>query len=134
MTELASASDAAPAPGQPLAVLAESLYLANLLVAPGLAFAALVWLWWRHRADAPPLARQHLRQATFVSVVAGLLIVCLSALIVALGGFAANGTWVLVITYFVCVHGALVLAGMFALSKAMAGQPWRYPWVGPREA
>jgi hypothetical protein len=132
--EAAAPFHASTTPGQPLAVLAESLYLANLLVAPGLAFVVLLLLWWRHRLNAPPLARQHLRQATWVSVVAGLLIVCLSALLVALGGFAWHGTWVIVITYFVCVHGALVLAGMFALAKAMAGQPWRYPWVGPREA
>jgi hypothetical protein len=119
--------------GQGLAVLAESLYLVNLLVAPGLAFAVLVWLWLRHRHSAPPLARSHLRQATFVSVVAGVLIACLSVVIVALGGWRWPYTWVVVLTYFVCIHGALVLLGMFALAKAMAGQAWRYPLVGPRQ-
>lgn len=120
------------APGRELAVMAESLYLANLLIAPGLAFGALVWLWFKHREEAPPLARQHLWQATFVSVVGGVLIVCLTGLLVALGGFDEPWTWVVVITYFVCVHGVLVLFGMFALAKAMAGQPWRYPLIGPR--
>lgn len=124
---------AAGVPGQGLAVLAESLYLANLLVAPGLAFAALGWLWWRHRGSAPPLARQHLRQALWVSVVAGGLIVGLSAALVLLGGWHWPWTWVVVLTYFVCVHGTLVLLGMVALSKAMAGQAWRYPLLGPRE-
>lgn len=131
----ASTADCPPgdgAPGQGLAVLAASLYLANLLVAPGLAFAALCWLWWRHRGSAPPLARQHLRQALWVSVVAGGLIVGLSAALVLLGGWHWPWTWVVVLTYFVCIHGALVTMGIFALSKAMAGQPWRYPWVGPR--
>ncbi len=118
--------------GQSLAVWAQSLYLINLLLAPGLAFVALLWLWRRHRNSAPPLARQHLRQALWVSVVAGVLIAGLSALLVAVGGLHAAWTWVVVLTYFVCIHGTLVLLGMVALSKAMAGQPWRYPLVGPR--
>lgn len=118
--------------GTHLAVVAESLYLANLLVAPGIAFAALLWLWHKHKASAPPLARQHLQQATFVSVIGGILIVCLSGVVVAFGGLTQPWTWVAVITYFVCVHGALVLFGMFGLAKAMAGQIWRYPLIGPR--
>lgn len=119
-------------PGQRLAIVAESLYLANLLVAPGLAFGALVWLWLKHRYTAPPLAHQHLRQATYVSVVGGVLIVCLSTILIAMGGLHRPLTWVVVITYFVCVHGTLVLFGMFALAKAMAGEAWRYPVIGPR--
>jgi hypothetical protein len=121
-----------PDTGQSLAVLAASLYLVNLLLAPGLAFCALLWLWLRHKDSAPPLARQHLHQATVVSMVGGVLIVCLSAAWVAFGGLDSAWTWVVVLTYFVCVHGALVLLGMFALSKAMAAQPWRYPLIGPR--
>lgn len=121
-------------PGQRLAVIAEALYLTNLLLAPGIAFAALVWLWFKHKDSAPPLARQHLQQATYVSVIGGVLIVCLSAGLVALGGLHWPWTWVVVLTYFVCIHGALVLCGMFALAKAMAGQAWRYPLIGPRMA
>ncbi len=118
--------------GQALAVWAEALFLANLLVAPGVAFGVLLWLWWRHKATAPLLARQHLHQATMVSLVGGVLIVCLSLLWVLWAGLGSAWTWVVVLTYFVCIHGALVLLGMFALSKAMAGQPWRYPVIGPR--
>lgn len=118
--------------GQSLAVWAQSLYLANLLLAPGLAFGVLAWLWWRHKDTAPPLARQHLHQATIVSLVGGVLIVVLSGAWVAFGGLQSAWTWVVVLTYFVCIHGTLVLLGMFALTKAMAGQPWRYPLIGPR--
>jgi uncharacterized Tic20 family protein len=123
---------ASPEAGQSLAVLAEILYLTNLLLAPGLAFGALLWLWLRHKDSAPPLARQHLHQATVVSLVGGVLIVCLSGAWVAFGGLDSAWTWVVVLTYFVCIHGTLVLLGMFALSKAMAGQVWRYPLIGPR--
>lgn len=118
--------------GQRLAVVAESLYLTNLLVLPGIAFAALLWLWLQHKDSAPPLAREHLRQALWASVVSGILIVCLSLGLVALGDWHQPWTWVVVITYFVCVHGMLVLLGMFALAKAMAGRAWRYPLIGPR--
>ncbi|MDE2401985.1 MAG: hypothetical protein KGL90_10005 [Burkholderiales bacterium] len=119
-------------PGQSLAVMAEALYLANLLVAPGIAFVVLLWLWFKHKDSAPLLARQHLLQATCVSVVAGMLIVCLSTALVALGGLRWPWTWVAVTIYLVCVHGMLVLFGVFALAKAMAGQVWRYPIIGPR--
>lgn len=119
--------------GQSLAVMAESLYLCNLLVAPGLAFVALWWLWLRHKDSAPQLARQHLRQALWSSVVAGVLILCLTTALLTLGGIHGPWTWVLVLTYFICVHSMLVLLGMFALAKAMAGQVWRYPLIGPRE-
>lgn len=91
------------------------------------------WLWLKHRRSAPPLARNHLGQATVASVAAGVLIACLSGAIVALGGWEWHWTWVVVLTYFVCIHGALVMMGMFALAKAMAGQAWRYPLVGPRD-
>ena len=42
--------------GRRFAVIAESLYLANLLIAPGLAFLGLPWLWRRADVRALPLA------------------------------------------------------------------------------
>ena len=118
--------------GQNLAVLAEALFLANLLLAPGIAFAILLWLWLRYKDEAPPLARQHLKQATFVSLYGGLLIVSLIALFILIGGLAHEYTWVAVILYFTCIHSTLVLFGMFGLIKALAGQTWRFPLIGPR--
>ena len=118
-------------PGQNLAVIAEALFLANLLVAPGVCFAVLLWLWQRNKDDAPRLARQHLKQATYVSLWGGLLIVTLTSLFIALGGLQWEWTWVVVILYFTCIHSTLVLFGMFALVKALAGQVWRFPLIGP---
>jgi uncharacterized Tic20 family protein len=117
--------------GQNLAVLAEALYLINLLLLPGLAFLILVGLWFKFKDSAPPLARQHLRQTTFVSLIGGLLIVTLSGLIVGLGGLHWEWTWVTLILYFTCIHSTLVLFGMYALIKAMNGQMWRFPIIGP---
>ena len=120
--------------GQNLAVLAEALFLINLLLAPGIAFAILLWLWLKNKDSAPPLARQHLKQATFVSLWGGLLIISLTALFILVGGLYWEYTWVAVILYFTCIHSTLVLCGMFALIKALAGQAWRYPLIGPRDA
>lgn len=118
-------------PGQNLAVLAESLFLGNLLVVPGLCFAILLWLWLKHKDSAPPLAYQHLRQTTYVSLWGGILIVVFTALFIGLGGLHWEWTWVIVIMYFTCIHSTLVMFGAYALSKALAGQIWRYPLIGP---
>ena len=117
--------------GQNLAVLAEALYLINLLLLPGLAFVGLVGLWLKYKDSAPPLARQHLKQTTWVSMVGGFLIIVLSGLIVALGGLNWEWTWVILVLYFTCIHSTLVLLGMYALIKAMNGQTWRFPLIGP---
>jgi len=117
--------------GQNLAVLAEALYLINLLLLPGLAFAGLLALWLKNKDSAPPLAHQHLRQTIFVSLAGGFLIVTLSGLIVALGGLDWAWTWVVLVLYFTCIHSTLVLFGMYGLIKAMSGQVWRFPLIGP---
>lgn len=123
-------SDVKPA-GQGLAVAAETLFLTNLMLAPGLAFAAIVWLWLRHR-DAPPLARCHLDQTFFVSIWGGVLLVAACAAILLLGGLDWEWTWVVVIIYFTCVHSTLILLGVVGLSKALAGKPYVYPLIGRR--
>lgn len=118
-------------PGQRLAVVAESLYLANLLILPGIAFAVLFWLWRKHQ-DAPPLARNHLKQTFCVSLWGGALIGLFTVIFIVVGGLYWAWTWVLVIMYFTCVHSTLVVYGMLGLARAMAGKPFRYPLIGPK--
>lgn len=122
---------AAETPGQPLAIAAEALYLANLMLAPGFAFLAIFWL-WRRRAAAPPLARCHLDQTFFVSLWGGGLIVVANAALFLIFGWDWEWTWVIVVIYFTCIHSTLILLGVVGLSKALAGKPYRYPLVGPR--
>ncbi len=119
---------AAP-PGQTLAVMAESLYLVNLLLVPGIAFAVLVYLWHRHR-DAPPLARCHLRQTVAVSLWAGGLLGAFSATVVIVSGYQFVHTWLFVLLYVTTCHSLFVLLGMLGLAKAMAGKHYRYPLFG----
>lgn len=123
-----------PVPGQSLAVAAETLYLVNLMLAPGLAFLVLAWLWIERRQDAPPLARCHLDQTFFVSLRGGVLLVAANAALLLVFGWDWEWTWVIVIIYFTCVHSTLILLGMVGLAKAMAGKPYVYPWIGPHRA
>lgn len=117
-------------PGTSLAVTAEALFLVNLLLVPGVAFAILAVLYLRRIGDAPPLARCHLRQTLFASLWAGVLLVAVNGLILALGGYDAPNTWVILVLYFTTCHATLVLLGVLGLAKAMAGQPFRYPLIG----
>lgn len=121
---------AATAEGTRLATVAEGLYLANLLILPGLAFLILVAIYLPRRREAPPLALAHLQQTLSASLWAGGLLVIVNALILAAGGYGAVWTWVVVIIYFTVCHATLVLLGVVGLTKAMAGQCWRYPLVG----
>jgi len=116
--------------GQSLAIMAEVLYLANLLLAPGLAFLGLLGLWARHRHTASPLARCHLRQTVSASLWAGGLLIVANAVIILLGGYHRPSTWVVTILYFTIFHSTLVLLGVLGLARAMAGQPFVYPLIG----
>jgi hypothetical protein len=118
--------------GRGVAITAESLYLANLLLLPGLAFLILLWLWFREKEHASPLALCHLMQTVRVSLWGGVLLVAANLFILLLGGWGQAWTWVVLILYFTTIHSTLVLMGMVGLSKAMAGKAWIYPVIGPR--
>lgn len=130
MSPSADAGSEAPTPGTGLAVAAESIYLANLLLAPGIAFVVLLWLYLTRRRDAPPLAVAHLGQTVSASLWAGLLLVGVNGAILLVGGYDGPNVWTVVIVYFTVFHSTLVLLGILGLAKAMAGQCWRYPLVG----
>lgn len=116
-------------PGQRLAVVAESLYLINLLLVPGPAFAVLVWLLLRNR-EAPPLARCHLRQTVAASLWSGGLLGVFSIAVIVVAGYEMAHTWVFVVLYVITVHSMFVLLGMLGLARAMAGRHFRYPLFG----
>jgi uncharacterized Tic20 family protein len=124
-----STDDSAPA-GRGLAVTAEALYLANLLLLPAVSFVGLAVLFLRRKEDTPPLAAAHVEQTFTASLWAGVLLVAVNLLILALGGYRGIHSWVLVILYFTVCHSTLVLFGIVGLAKALAGQCWRFPVVG----
>ena len=117
-------------PGQGLAVTAESLYLINLLVLPGVGFLVLAYVYYNNRNHCPPLAACHLQQTLAASLWGGFLLVVANALIILLGGYTAPMTWTIVILYFTICHSTLVMFGMIGLAKALAGRLYVYPLLG----
>jgi hypothetical protein len=117
-------------PGQSLAILAEAVYLANLLILPGIAFIALAWIVLRYSAGAPSLARCHIRQTFSASIWAGVLLLVANLIIIAFGGYDTPATWVVVILYFTTVHATLVLLGTIGIARAMSGKHFHFPLVG----
>lgn len=116
--------------GKELAITSEALYLANLLILPGLGFLALLILYQRRKRDAPPLAACHLRQTLSASIWAGILLIILNTIIIFFGGYQAASTWVIVIIYFTIVHASFVILGTLGLAAALAGKHFHYPVVG----
>lgn len=118
-------------PGPQLAILAEALFLANLMIIPGLGFVLLVALWLTKRHTATPLERNHLEQTVVTSLWGGGILVGVSAGIFILGGFDNPVSWVVGVLYFVCFHASLILLGVVGLNRAMLGKRWRFPILGP---
>lgn len=116
--------------GLRLAITAESLFLVNLLLVPGLAFLALAVLFFRHRKTTDPLARCHLDQTFTASLWGGLLLVVVNIVILLLGGYDSAYTWMVVIIYFTICHSSLILIGMLGLAKALSGKCFKYPLIG----
>ena len=130
MTHAASSDE--DVPGREIAVAAEALYLANLMLIPGIAFAALLVLWWRERGRAPALARNHLGQTLAASLWAGLLLVVANVAIVLAGGCGSPYTWIIAILYFTVCHSTLIFCGAIGLARALAGRHFRFPLIGPK--
>lgn len=125
-------SDSEQPPGQALAVMAEALYLVNLLLLPGIAFIVLLVLYWKRVRQVPALARCHLEQTLLASLWAGILLIVANGVILLLGGYDAAYTWVVLVLYFTTAHTTLVILGTIGLAKAMAGKPFEYPLVGKK--
>jgi uncharacterized Tic20 family protein len=116
--------------GQPLAVTAEGLYLANLLMLPGIAFIAILWLYFRNKESAPKLALCHLRQTVSATLWAIAIILVLNGVIIASGGYGTSRMWMIIMIYFEVIHVPLILIGVVGALKALQGKPFKYPLIG----
>lgn len=118
--------------GQSTAVLIESLYVANLLVLPGLAFLALLYIFMAKHDRLPTLAKSHLEQtiSACVWIAAILLAASTTIMIMKISGVEDVTLWMIVVILFTIVHASMVLLGILGLSKALAGKCYRYPVVG----
>ncbi|MCU7834043.1 MAG: hypothetical protein KZQ83_02230 [gamma proteobacterium symbiont of Taylorina sp.] len=116
-----------------IAILAESLFLANLLLIPVIPFVVLFSLYRKHKltikSGQESLAYNHIRQTFIASILAGVLIVCVVGVFYFLSNISAAVTWTIIITYFTCVHSLFVMYGIYGLAKAMGGQPVKFPLI-----
>ncbi len=113
-----------------IAITAQSLFLANISFLPILAFFMLLPIYNSAKHNLHPRAIEHCRQSILGCIASGILLVIVSGTIVLLGGLEEAYTWVFLITYFISIHSALILYGVFALIKAIVGEPYRYPLIG----
>lgn len=116
--------------GKSLAIQAETLYLVNLMLAPGLAFLLLLGLYWLNRNKADALATNHLSQTVGVSIAGGALIVLAVGIFLYAGGMASGYTLMTIVLYFTFIHSSLIFMGIIGLVKAMAGEHYVYPLIG----
>lgn len=112
-----------------IAILAEALFLANLLLIPVVPFLALYSLFLKHRREPGSLAFNHIRQTFIASLWAGFFIVIVAAVFYFVSNISAAATWTVIITYFTCIHSLFVMYGIYGLSKAMAGQTVKFPFI-----
>ena len=130
-----------PSPSGKFAVIYQSLYLANLLLLPGVFFLVLLYyfkqskqqkkingehaknssgnneVWLRNLG----IAKIHLIRSIQLSVLAGLLLAVIPSLVIYFS--AELQTSIMVgLVYFVTLHAGFVLLGMFNLARAMANK------------
>lgn len=124
--------DAQVIAGKDSAVLIESLYVANLLILPGLSFLALLYLFMNKRRSLPLLARSHLDQTMSACIwIAVLLTACTTSVFtMRYAGIEDVTLWIIAVILFTTLHASMVFLGILGLAKALAGKCFRYPVVG----
>jgi len=101
-----------------LAIISQSLYLANLLVLPGFCFLILLWYFLRYK-HLKNWGRIHLYRALQLSVLSGGLLVIMPLLYMYISA-SVQLSLMMGLLYFVTMHAVLVLLGMLNLSRAMS--------------
>lgn len=104
-----------------LAIIAQSLYLINLLLLPGVALIALIYMVWHSRNNGDQLGNCHLRQTAIVSGWFILLVVGGGLLLWFILGNNPTGLS-MTLLYLIVMHTGFVLLGIIGLARAISGQ------------
>lgn len=118
--------------GQNFAVLFESLYVANLLILPVLAYVILVILFFKKHGSLPALAESHLEQTMSACIWIAVMVFVgsITIMILRFNEIEEATLWVVVVIVFTSLHATMVLLGVLGLAKALSGKCWRYPLFG----
>jgi len=106
-------------PQKKLSTIAQSLYVANLLILPGFAFLFLLVYFIKYKSRFG-LARIHLYRSMQLCVINGLVLAVIPFVYVFVLSKSNAASIMIMIFYFVCMHAVFVLLGMLNLSRAMA--------------
>jgi len=120
------ATEDANSEGDSVAIVAELLFLSNLLLVPFFSFIALLW-YYRNRKRYSSLATTHLQQTISASIWAGILLIAVNLVVFLTMGYDSPYIWMVVLIYFTMGHSAFILLGVFGLSRALAGKSFNYP-------
>jgi hypothetical protein len=130
-----------PSPSGKFSVICQSLYLANLLLLPGVFFLVLAYYYYKFKQlqDVKNslvgsstvssivhlrylgIGKIHLIRSIQLSMLAGLLVVVIPLCVIYFSSQLQTSIMVGLI-YFVTLHAGFVLIGMFNLSRAMANK------------
>ncbi|MBU2970497.1 hypothetical protein KO527_14175 [Pseudoalteromonas sp. C2R02] len=102
-----------------LSTIAQALYVANLLILPGLAFLFLLVYFIKFKSRFG-LARIHLYRSMQLCALNGIALAVIPIVYIFLAGNNINASIMIMLFYFICMHAIFVLLGMLNLSRAMA--------------
>jgi uncharacterized Tic20 family protein len=117
------------------AITAESLYLLNLLF-PVIPLVLLGILYFRSRSIHSEYLRSHTLQPWMAALVSTILFLLINLVAWLMGGYASLDSLVSIQSlvaleaYTLLVVLPFLIPGLFALTRAMSGQAWRYPLLG----
>lgn len=120
-------------PSTKFSIVCQSLYLANLLLLPGVFFCVLLYFFYQYLKQEKNakeanktwqlktfgIGKIHLYRSVQLSFLAGFMLVVLPFLVVLLSEKFEASVMVMLF-YFITLHAAFVLIGMLNLSRAMA--------------
>lgn len=101
---------------QNLSIIAQSLYLANLLAVPIISLMLLCYLFFKNKSLG--LARIHFIRAIQLSLLNLILIVGVPLAYIYISS-QRDDSLMLALFYFICVHTAFVMLGILNLARAM---------------
>lgn len=104
-----------------------ALYLANLLIAPGIAYLLLAWFYWHVNSD-DNLKCFHVRASFWLATLSGVVLLGVPLAVLLIGDFT-DLAWMFALTFLVTVHGAFVIVGVYMLAKAMNEQTYWFPFL-----
>ena len=99
------------------------LSLLNLTFLPVISFILLLVMYTRTVPDT--IDRYYTVIGIKISILAGIALLFVSALIVVLGGFDSPLSWIYMLTYFLTIHGFFILFTTWVLVRAWTGTKLR---------